>query len=68
MKIKKMDIPTELDNDLEERLLSLRNMVDLSLLAFNSDRHELLPTALEEMFFKAQSILDIYCVVKVKEG
>lgn len=65
MKVKQVDEePTELDNDMEEKLLSLRNMVDLSLLALNQDKHELLPTALEEMYYKAQSILDQYCVVK----
>ena len=57
------DEPVELDNDLEERLLSLRNMVDLALLAFNSDRHELLPTVLEEIYIKAQSLLQDYCIV-----
>ena len=59
-----MDKPTELDNDLEERLLSLRNMTDLALLAFQLNRHELLPTALEEIYYKAQGILDDYCVEK----
>jgi hypothetical protein len=61
MKIEKL----EMDNDLEERLLSIRNMVDLALLAFHEDKHELLPTALEEVFYKAQEILDNYCVVSV---
>ena len=52
----------ELDNDLQERLLSLRNMIDLALLAFAQDRHELLPTAIEEAYFKAQQICLDYCV------
>lgn len=59
--------PTELDNDLEERLLSARNMIDLALLAFQVDRHELLPTALEELFFKSQQLIQDYCVVEYKE-
>ena len=56
--------PLELENDLEERLLSLCNMVELALLALRENRHELLPTALEEVFYKAQKILDDYCVKK----
>ena len=52
----------ELDNDLEERLLSARNMLELALLALNEDRHELLPTALEELFFKIQNITEDYCI------
>ena len=57
-----MDEPTELDNDLEERLLSLRNMIDLVLLALEYNRHELIPTGLEESFYKMQNLLDDYCV------
>ena len=59
----KMIEPTELDNDLEERLLSARNMIDLTLLALNCDKHELIPTGLEELFYKTQKLLDDYCVV-----
>lgn len=57
-----VDEPTELDNDLEERLLSLRNMIDLTLLALSEDRHELIPTGLEESFYKMQKLLDDYCI------
>jgi len=57
-----------MDNDLEERLLSLRSMVNLALLAFESDRHELLPTALEEIYCKAQWIIDEYCVKEVNNA
>jgi len=60
-----MDEPTEMDNDLEERLLSLRNMVDLALLALHNDRHELLTTAIEESFYKAQLLVDKYCIKEV---
>ena len=52
----------ELDNDLELRLESARNMLELALLALNEDRHELLPTALEELFFKIQNITEDYCI------
>ena len=55
--------PTEIDNDLEERLLSARNMIDLALLALNQNEHQLLPTAIEEAFFKLQRITDDYCVI-----
>ncbi len=56
------DKPTELDNDLEERLWSARNMIDLTLLALTENRHELLATGIEETFYKLQDILDDYCV------
>lgn len=62
------DEPTELDNDLEERLLSLRNMIDLTLLALSGDRHELIPTGLEESFCKMQKLLDDYCIKKKDIG
>ncbi len=54
--------PEYMDNDLEERLLSLRNMVDLALLALQSDRHELIPTAIEEAHYKTQALIDEYCI------
>jgi len=38
-------------------------MVDLALLALHSDRHELIPTAIEESAYKTQLLLDDYCVV-----
>ncbi len=58
--------PTELDNDLEERLISARNMIDLTILAFEQNQHRLIPTGLEELFYKAQSLLDDYCVKEKK--
>ena len=58
-----MKEPMEFDNELQERLLSLHNMVALALLAFEQNRHELLPTVLEEIHYKSQTILDLYCIV-----
>ncbi len=55
------DEPTEMDNDLEERLYSARNMIDLALLALYSCQ-ELLPTAIEEAYYKLQKLVDDYCV------
>jgi len=55
--------PTELDNDLEERLLSARNMIDLTLLAFEYDRHDLIATGIESTYEKMQFLLDDYCIV-----
>jgi len=60
----KSNEPEYLENDLEERLLSARNMIDLALLAFENDRHELIPTAIEESYHKLQLLVDDYCVVK----
>jgi len=55
------DEPTEMDNDLEERLYSAKNMIDLALLALYNCQ-ELLPTAIEEAYYKMQKIMDDYCV------
>ena len=55
------DEPTEMDNDLEERLYSAKNMIDLAILALYSCP-ELLPTALEEAYYKLQRLVDDYCV------
>jgi len=55
--------PEFLENDLEERLLSARNMIDLTLLALNNDRHELIATGIEELFYKTQGLPDDYCLV-----
>ena len=56
------DEPVDMDNDLEERLYSIRNMVDLALLALYSC-HELVPTAMEEAYYKLQRLVDDYCVI-----
>ncbi len=55
--------PRELDNDLEERLLSARNTIDLGLLAFREDEHGLIATAIEDAFYKLQILMDDYCVI-----
>ncbi len=59
--------PTEFDNDLEERLLSARNTIDLALLAFREDEHGLIATAIEDAFYKLQILMDDYCVVDSDE-
>jgi len=53
--------PVEMDNDLEERLYSAKNMIDLAILALYSCQ-ELLPTAIEEAYYKIQKLVDDYCV------
>ncbi len=55
--------PTELDNDLEERILSIENMLELGRLALMENKHELISTALESAFEKLQYVIDDYCVV-----
>jgi hypothetical protein len=60
--------PTECDNDLEERLFSARNMIDLALLAFDEGKHELIPTAIEDAYYKLQWLVDDYCVEGIKDG
>uniref|UniRef100_A0A6M3L3W5 Uncharacterized protein n=1 Tax=viral metagenome TaxID=1070528 RepID=A0A6M3L3W5_9ZZZZ len=54
--------PVDMDNDLEERLYSAKNMIDLAILALYSCQ-ELLPTALEEAYYKLQKLVDDYCVI-----
>ena len=49
-------------DELEEELLSARNMLELALLALRNNREELLPTALEELFYKTQTITENHCV------
>ena len=58
-----MNEPTELDNDLEERILSIINMLYLADLALVDDRQELIPTAIETAYEKLQYLMDDYCVV-----
>jgi len=58
-----LDEPEYMDNDLEERLYSAKNMIDLAILALYSCQ-ELVPTALEEAYYKLQKLLDDYCVTK----
>ena len=58
--------PTEMDNDLEERLISSRNLIELTLLAFYNDRHELMPTTIEELYYKTYLLLEDYCVEDIK--
>ncbi len=54
--------PTEMNNDLEEGLYSVRNDIDLALLAFYTNSHHLIPTAIEDAFCKLQRLVDDYCV------
>jgi len=60
-KEEELEEPVDLDNDLEERLYSAKNMIDLAILALYSCQ-ELLPTALEEAYYKLQRLVDDYCV------
>ena len=56
------DEPIEMENDLEERLYSAKNMIDLAILALYTNSHDLLPTAIEGAYYKLQKIVDDYCV------
>lgn len=57
------DEPTDLANDLQERIHSIINLLNLADLALMENRHELIPTALEIAFEKLQWLLDDYCIV-----
>jgi len=54
--------PKDFDNDLEERLLSARNFTELALLALYQNRIDLVPTAVEGLFYLAQRLTDDYCI------
>ncbi len=56
------DEPTEMENDLEERLKTTRNRTEIALLLIAQGREELLPTMLEDIYFGTQLILDKYCI------
>ena len=58
--------PTECDSDLEERLLSAKHDIELVLLAFYEDQMELVPTGIENAFYKLQHLVDDYCVEEAK--
>jgi len=66
VKNEEKDEPEEMDNDLEERLYSSKNMIDLAILAFYSCQ-ELVPTALEEAYYKLQRLVDDYCIIRERE-
>ena len=52
-----------MDSDLlKERLYSIRNLVDMTLLAIKADRQTLIYTGLEEICYKTQGLIDEYCV------
>jgi len=55
--------PTEIEgNDLEERLKTLGNRVEIALLLIKNDREDLIYTIIEDTYHGAQILLDKYCV------
>lgn len=62
--LRQQNEPTELDNDLEERILSIINDLELARMALLGNRHELIATALENGFGKYQLLIDDYCIVE----
>ena len=59
-----MTEPTELDNELEERLLSAKYHIELALMAIENDRMDLVPTVIEGAYYLMQKLLDGYCIVR----
>ena len=57
-----MNEPPIQPNDLEERIKTTKNRVDIALLLIEHDRLDLINTILEDMFFGIQTIMDYYCV------
>lgn len=50
------------DELLPERIKSIRNLCDTSLMLIEKGRLDLLPTQLENLFIAAQTLIDVYCV------
>ena len=49
---------------LQDELYSSINMLKLAELALENEEDELLPTAIEEAFYKLQLLVDEFCVVR----
>lgn len=57
-----MDEPELQPNDLEERLKTTRNRVEIALLLLELKRTDLIYTVLEDIYFGTQCMLDIHCL------
>ena len=51
-------------NELEERLKTCGNLVNICLLILRMNEVQLLPTALEFLFLEVQDIVENHCEVK----
>ena len=51
------------DDELEDQLNSARNMIDLAMLALYDDSRHLISTAIEEAYYKLQSLVEDYCII-----
>ena len=56
------DEPILQPNDLEERLKTTRNRVEIALLLIELGRKDLVFTVIEDIYFGTQCMLDIHCV------
>ena len=54
-------VEAELDNFLGWRLQSAKNLIDMTLLALREGHKELIPTGIETLYDKVQSLVDDYC-------
>uniref|UniRef100_A0A6M3J421 Uncharacterized protein n=1 Tax=viral metagenome TaxID=1070528 RepID=A0A6M3J421_9ZZZZ len=55
----KINLP---DGKLEDRLDQLENHIKIARLLVSQKREDLIPTALEDLHYDAQTIIDEYCV------
>ncbi len=58
--------PVTMTSQQYEDVLSIQNNLSLALMAHEHERFELVPTALEDAFFKLQELIGENCVDKVK--
>ena len=59
----RVEEPTEITgNDLEERLKTTRNRVDITLILLGLQRQDLIYTILEDLHYGTQLIMDKYCL------
>ncbi len=54
----------DLDEYLQEALISQRKRIDIALLLFANGRQDLMATQIEDIHFHSQAILDKYCVIE----
>lgn len=56
------DAPTEMENDLEERLKNTVVRCELAMFLIKNERWDFIPTVLELLYDGTQLILERYCI------
>lgn len=56
------DEPTEMENDLAERIIGAAKRCEIALLLIEKERQDLVPTVLEDLYYGVHLILEKYCI------